>query len=270
MNWTDQMNNTIELGTNRPQRIVSLVPSQTELLYDLGLSDEVVGITKFCVHPNAWYRNKTRVGGTKKIKPEVIHDLKPDLIIGNKEENTREDIEYLRQHYPVWMSDIIDVEDALHMIRDVGQLTGKPDAAINLIHQINTEREKLTAPSRRPSVAYFIWRNPWMVVGNETYIHSFLESCGFKNAFENEARYPEVQLESLQEREVDYLFLSSEPFPFKEKHANEIQKCLPDTKIRIVDGEMFSWYGSRMLKGFKYANQLIHKLIDDKSLKLNV
>jgi ABC-type Fe3+-hydroxamate transport system substrate-binding protein len=270
MNWTDQMNNTIALGTHPPQRIVSLVPSQTELLYDLGLSDEVVGITKFCVHPNLWFRNKTRVGGTKKIKPEVIHDLAPDLIIGNKEENTKEDIDYLRQHYPVWMSDIVELQDALHMIREVGDMIAKPDAATQLIHQINTERKKLPTPSRRPSVAYFIWRNPWMVVGNGTYIHSFLEGCGFKNAFEDEIRYPEVQLESLKAREIDYLFLSSEPFPFKQKHANEIQEFLPDTKIRIVDGEMFSWYGSRMSKGFRYANQLIREQLDDKKLNLSV
>ena len=112
-----------------PQRIISLVPSQTELLYDLGLQDRVVGITKFCVHPNIWFRTKTRVGGTKQLHPKIINDLHPDLIIANKEENDKEQIEALSQKYPVWISDIKSLQDALCMIESIGQITATASAA---------------------------------------------------------------------------------------------------------------------------------------------
>jgi len=259
MESTDQMNNTIDLGSTAPQRIISLVPSQTEYLYDLGLSDEVVGITKFCVHPKQWFKNKTRVGGTKKIKKDVIHSLEPDLIIGNKEENTRDDIEYLQQYYPVWMSDIVTVEDALDMMIELGRVTHKEKIAEDWIKRIKEEKNNIGQISPRPHVGYYIWRNPWMAVGKNTYIHEFLESCGFQNAFSEFNRYPEMPIEKLKNRKLDFIFLSSEPFPFKEKHITELQALLPDTQIKLVDGEMFSWYGSRMKKGFRYVGKLVEE-----------
>lgn len=260
MTLRDQMNREVKLNTYPPKRIISLVPSQTELLADLGLDDEVVGITKFCVHPEAWFRNKQRVGGTKKVKKDVVHDLQPDLIIGNKEENTREDIEYLQKHYPVWMSDIVTIPDALDMIAQLGIVTQKEKEAKNWINKINEARKQLPALPNAPTVAYFIWRNPWMVVGNHTYIHEFLEACGFQNAFAEQSRYPEVELKKLGDKKIDIVFLSSEPFPFKDKHIAEIKEYLPDAHIELINGEMFSWYGSRMQKGFDYVSHLIKQL----------
>ncbi len=256
----DQMNEEVKLNTYPPKRIISLVPSQTELLADLGLEDEVVGITKFCVHPEAWFRKKQRIGGTKKVKMDVVHNLQPDLIIGNKEENTREDIQYLKKHYPVWMSDILSLSDSIEMIEQLGFITQKETEAKKWVQRINEARIQLPELPKSPSVAYFIWRKPWMVVGNNTYIHNFMEACGFKNAFADLDRYPKVELENLESRNIDLVFLSSEPFPFKDKHIAELNKHLPEATIKLINGEMFSWYGSRMKMGFDYVSNLIKKM----------
>lgn len=259
MIFRDQMQRAVELPA-APQRIVSLVPSQTELLYDLGLEDRVVGITKFCVHPKCWFYEKQRVGGTKQVKLERILDLKPDLIIGNKEENTRADIETLAKHYPVWMSDIEDLPDALAMIREVGHLVGKKEAAANLAQQIDSSFEALQQlPPRR--VAYFIWQKPLMVAAPQTFIDTILKRWGLQNCFAHKERYPVITLAELQEAQPDYIFLSSEPFPFKEKHLETFRATCPKAEVCLVDGELFSWYGSRLLKTVDYLNSLNEVLL---------
>ena len=242
-----------------PLRIVSLVPSQTELLADLHLGEAVVGITKFCVHPEDWFRNKPRVGGTKKVKLDVIRKLSPNLIIGNKEENTPEDIKALEKDYPVWMSDIEDLDDALEMIRTVGLLTNRQPAAEELAGQIQGAFIKLNQYTQRlspTSAAYLIWRGPYMVAGRETFIDYMLQQAGFRNVFKRERRYPEVRLDDIAAREPAVILLSSEPYPFKDKHIAEIQAVCPTSEIRLVDGELFSWYGSRLLKSPDYFRSL--------------
>jgi ABC-type Fe3+-hydroxamate transport system substrate-binding protein len=261
MVFIDQMNHQVYLPNTPPKRIISLVPSQTELLHELGLSDEVAGITKFCVHPRRWFREKIRVGGTKKVKLDIIRNIHPDLIIGNKEENTKEDIELLRKHYPVWMSDIRSVEAAFDMIKAIGKITQKENKALECVRNIQKAKETIPQLDEAPSVAYFIWRKPWMVVGRNTYINNFLHSCGFRNAFADKLRYPEVNLSLLSDRNPDYIFLSSEPFPFKDKHLRELQAVTPDSNIELVNGEMFSWYGPRMKQGFDYVSKLIQNQI---------
>ena len=240
-----------------PRRIISVVPSQTELLYDLGLQEEVIALTKFCVHPQQWYRNKERIGGTKNLNLEKIKSLAPDLILANKEENTKEEIEELQRHFPVWISDITTVEHALQMIGHIGEITGNHDAAQQLIRTIieNYPDEKTTLRS----AAYFIWYRPWMCVGNTTFIHDVLRRCGYKNVFGKESRYPEINEEQLKEADPDVVLLSSEPFPFKEKHITEIKKILPNTEVKLVDGELFSWYGSRMVKACPYLKSFVRK-----------
>ena len=137
MEFVDQMNNIIRLGAF-PKRIISLVPSQTELLFDLGLDSEVVGITKFCIYPDKWFRNKKRVGGTKTISIEAVRKLNPDLIVGNKEENTKEDILLLSEIAPVWMSDIVSLEDAKKMIIEIGKITNTHTNACSIAKKIAT------------------------------------------------------------------------------------------------------------------------------------
>jgi len=247
MRFTDQIGHRIDVPT-RPVRIVSLVPSQTELLFDLGLDEEVIGITKFCVHPKTWFRTKQRVGGTKTPKLDLIESLKPDLILANKEENRKEDIEHLLKIAPVWCSDILSLEEAFEMIRDVGQLVGKANASIELIGQIKEQFRALQQFKPRRAL-YFIWKDPLMVAGKGTFIDSVLAYAGFENAAENlNGRYPEITAEEVNALSTDVLLFSSEPFPFTGKHMEEMRSLFDAFTCLEVDGELFSWYGSRLLK----------------------
>ena len=255
---TDQMNRKIKLPDGAPQRIISLVPSQTEFLFDLGLEEEVVGITKFCVHPSEWFQTKARVGGTKTINFEKIAALRPDLIIGNKEENDRTQIETLAEHYPVWMSDITTLNDATDMMLRLGVLTDKTEKAQALVTEIRKFFHAYLMqemPIRR--VAYFIWRKPYMVAAQGTFIHEMLGMAGFKNVFNYLDRYPEITLDTLAAAQPDCIFLSSEPYPFAEKHIAVFQEACPAARIQIVDGEMFSWYGSRLRFAPAYFRSLL-------------
>ncbi|TGE26153.1 cobalamin-binding protein [Hymenobacter aquaticus] len=229
-----------------PRRIVSLVPSQTELLYDLGLGSRVVGVTKFCIHPAAARQQATVIGGTKNFDFARIAALKPDLIIGNKEENYQEGIEQLAASYPVWLSDIVTLNDSLEMIRRVGFITGRKQEAETLATEIASSFTSLTPARPLASAAYFIWRKPYMVAAGGTFINDLLPRAGFRNVFADLARYPEITAEQLAAAAPEVILLSSEPYPFAEKHVAEFQAICPSATVRIVDGEMFSWYGSRL------------------------
>jgi ABC-type Fe3+-hydroxamate transport system substrate-binding protein len=230
-----------------------LVPSQTELLVDLGLRDRIVGVTKFCIHPKGLKKEKTVIGGTKNFHFDKIESLQPDLIIGNKEENYQEGIERLAEKFPVWMSDIFTLEDAYRMILSLGELTDTSIKANQIVSQIKQGLEKEF--KFKGSAVYLIWKDPLIAVGSNTFIDSLLERAGFKNLI-NQPRYPEIDLEEIVKLNPEILLLSSEPYPFKEKHILFFQEKLPKTKIMIVDGEMFSWYGSRLLFAGGYFERL--------------
>jgi len=241
-----------------PQRIVSLVPSQTELLFDLGLADKVIGVTKFCIHPAEARTKTTVIGGTKNFDIDKIAALNPDLIIGNKEENYQIGIEQLTTRYPVWMSDISTLLDSLDMIRRVGFITGVKEKAAALAAEIESSfsglEAKLTPP--KTTAAYFIWRKPYMVAASGTFIDDLLRQAGFSNAFSDQSRYPEITPEQLAAAAPQRILLSSEPYPFSEKHLAEFQQLCPNAKVEIVDGELFSWYGSRLRQSAAYLSQL--------------
>lgn len=258
--FTDQMNRQV-LIAQPLQRIVSLVPSQTELLYDLGLNEEVVGITKFCIYPQKWYRNKPRVGGTKNFSVQKIVALNPQLVIGNKEENTRQGIEELEKILPVWMSDVQNLPDAIAMIQQIGQLCGKTDAAFQMTQQIQRLFEQIPK-AHGQRVLYLIWRNPYMAAGHQTFINAMLTHvCGFTNVLPPEAgRYPQVDVSLLRELQPDVVMLSSEPYPFTPKHTAEIEEILHRATILPVNGEFFSWYGSRLLHAAPYLKQVIDRV----------
>ena len=261
--YTDQMDRIVEIDFP-PRSIISLVPSQTELLYYLGLREEVIGITKFCVHPEEWYNEKTKIGGTKNINFEKIELLKPDLIIGNKEENEQEQITSLSKTFPVWMSDIENITQAVECIRRLGEITGKEYRAKDLIQEINIKKEKLDLKIKNvkpKNAVYLIWNEPIMTVSKNTFIHHMMEVAGMKNVFENHTqRYPITSISEIKDKKPDLILLSSEPYPFKEKHIHQFKKYFPDSHILVVDGEMFSWYGSRMLHAFEYFEMLHHEI----------
>ena len=201
--FVDQMNNTIRLS-GIPRRIVSLVPSQTELLFALGVGDRVVGITKFCIYPKELFRSKKKVGGTKNVDFEKVKALKPDLIIGNKEENDQSNIEQLASIAPIWMSDISNLTDALEMIQKVSDLVGESTNSMQLIADIRFQFDELS---------------------------------------------DYVKVKPLDGKTPSVLYL---PYPFKEKDIEEIKQIFPKAKVILVDGEMFSWYGSRLIHSPKY------------------
>jgi ABC-type Fe3+-hydroxamate transport system substrate-binding protein len=252
---TDQMGRRVAVPFP-PRRIVSLVPSQTELLFALGLGEWVVGVTKFCIHPTQARQSATIIGGTKNFDFEKIIGLKPDLIIGNKEENYQAGIEQLAGQFPVWMSDISSLAEALDMIRRVGFIGGRKDEAEMLATQIAASFQLLLPPAELVPAAYFIWRKPYMVAAAGTFIDEMLTRAGFRNVFANLARYPEITPEQLQAAAPRRILLSSEPYPFSEKHLTEFRAICPAAAISIVDGELFSWYGSRLLESAAYLRSL--------------
>ena len=244
-----------------PKRIISLVPSQTELLYHLHLNAEVVGITKFCVHPTEWFRSKTRIGGTKNVDISKIKNLQPDLIIANKEENVKSQVEEQAMDFPVWISDVNNLEEALRMIQAIGDMTGKKEKATQIAENIQKGFETFLPATPFPSVVYLIWQEPYMTVGGDTFINAMLQQAGYHNLFQHAQRYPTLTKKDLQNAQPDYLFLSSEPYPFSEKHVKDFESFLPHTKVVLVDGEMFSWYGSRLQQAPPYFRQLQHQLV---------
>ena len=235
-------------------RIVSLVPSITESLFDFGLTEmEVVGRTKFCIHPKTLITKVPVIGGTKNLNLDKIKALKPDLIIANKEENEKLQIEELGKYFEIWLTDIENLQDNQNFLTELGTLLNKQGLALNFNEKINVifDSSKELAPKK---VAYLIWKNPYMTVGSDTFIHEIIEKLGFTNLFEDSKRYPEISVNQM--KEAEYVFLSSEPFPFQQKHIDELQKELPDSKIILVDGEAFSWYGTHLSRCGDYFKTL--------------
>ncbi len=253
--YTDQMGRTISISSS-PRRIISLVPSQTELLVDLGLTEELVGITKFCIHPDEIFKTKTRVGGTKKVDLQKVRDLQPDLIIANKEENSEKDIRALEKEFPVWISDIKTLNHALSMIESLGSICNRKQIAGEMVRDIKVKFEALALHPEKRSVLYFIWQDPYMLAGEDTFIDDVIKQCGWTNAAAGMGRYPELNSSEISDLKPDVILLSSEPFPFSEKHIEAFKIMCPESKIELVDGEMFSWYGSRLLKSPAYLEVL--------------
>lgn len=242
-----------------PQRIVSLVPSQTELLYDLGLEDRIVGVTKFCVHPERARKTKTIIGGTKKFDLDRIVSLKPDLIVGNKEENYPGGIAFLRDRYPVWMSDIYNLDDALGMITSVSVITGTQAKGEWLVQNIDKAFRRIPSLRNRRTL-YLMWHSPWMGAASRTFIDHLMQRMGLQNVLAGRERYPELTEEDIIGLKPELVLLSSEPFPFADKHVSSIQALLPRARVLLVDGELFSWYGSRLVKTAAYAGLLADQL----------
>ena len=263
--FIDQIGNLVTFE-HSPKRIVSLVPSQTELLFDMGLEEKIVGITKFCVHPYHFKSTKKIVGGTKKVNYDKIRELNPDIIITNKEENTLEMVEELRKIAPVWVTNVITLEDNQKMIDDFGRIFNCRTEAQKWNDKIHFAFKDFVdfmkdVPIRK--AAYFIWRDPYMAAGQDNFINALLQLNHFKNIYDDKGRYPEVEIRRIRlEGDPDVVFLSSEPYPFKDEHAFEIGRFTHHAKTVFVDGEMFSWYGSRILKAFDYFKVLQEKLKD--------
>jgi ABC-type Fe3+-hydroxamate transport system substrate-binding protein len=241
-----------------PARIISLVPSITVLLHALGLNSTTVGITKFCTAPAHWHQHKTRIGGTKNVDLQKIVGLQPDLIIANKEENIKEQVLTLASDFPVLLTDVNNLNDALQMITTVGIQTHSLPKALSIVASIETNFSKAILPTEMPiPAAYLIWKDPYMSVGGDTFIHAMMETAGFRNVFSDQMRYPTVTIQNIKASQCKVLLLSSEPYPFKEKHLHFFRTQLPEVNAILVNGEMFSWYGSKLIEAAGYFETLM-------------
>jgi iron complex transport system substrate-binding protein len=251
-------------------RIVSLCPSYTELVFDLGRGDDLVGITEWCVHPADRVGAIEKVGGTKNPKVERIVELSPDVVLMNDEENRLADAEALRAAgVPVLATFPKDCAGTAEMVRTVGAALERPGEAESIARDIEARAARVRSESRgRPPVrfAYLIWRKPWMSVNADTFAHALLAQAGGQNVFEGRAeRYPEVTLEELALANPDLVLLCTEPFPFQAKHADELalETGIARERFRIADGEYLSWHGSRTPAGIDYAAGLIASVRGD-------
>lgn len=264
MTFFDDLGNELTLKST-PKRIVSLVPSITETLYDLNLEDDIVGVTKFCVHPVHFKHVKTIVGGTKDAKIEKIKTLKPDIVFCNKEENTPEIVAQLQKFTQVYVTNIRCIDDAISMIEKFGLILNRRVDARQINHKINIKLNDFNLfikDFELKKAAYFIWYNPWMVAGNDTFINSLLSLNKFTNIYQNKKDiYPTIEAKKIRlEGDPDFVLFSSEPFPFKDKHVFEMGRHTHHASAIYVDGEMFSWFGSRLLKSFDYFKSLRERI----------
>lgn len=246
--------------SNPPRRIISLCPSITETLFELGLDECVVGRTSYCIHPEDKVKDTKIIGGTKQVDVNLIRELRPDIIVTDKEETPKELAETLMKEFPLFIFDVQKYNHALSMIEVLGELTNRVEKAKDMVSNIEEEFAFLPGVDNN-RVAYLIWRKPYMAAGQSTFINSMLDRCGFKNTLlHREERYPAVTVEELRGLNLDYLLLSSEPFPFSEEHKDELKAELPNVNIVFVDGQSFSWYGAKMKKAGRYFRSMIETI----------
>lgn len=224
------------------------------MLFDFELQDQIVGRTRFCERPAHKVKDIKVIGGTKNPKIDKIKQLKPDFVIASKEENRKRDVEELRGFTHVHVTDVKTVKDAMASIHELGRLLGREKQASKILSAVKREMGRI--PLIKPATAaYFIWRKPWMSVGGDTYINDVMQQWGLENIYAEEKRYPEIILEKLADAQPEFILLSSEPFPFKEKHVQEVVQCCPNSSVVLIDGQWFSWYGSRMVEAFGELNE---------------
>ena len=264
----------VGLSTEAPRRrIVSLIPSTTETLCALGLADALVGITAYCREPAAVTRTKTRIGGEKDPDLDKIRALAPDLVVANIEENLAAHVETLRGWgIPVWVTYPRTVAGALAMIRELGDVTGARGAAVALLGELEPLVARVQAAMRnRPPVPVFyaIWREPYMTVGPDTYVHDVLAVCGAANVFgDARERYPAVTLDEVAARRPAVILLPDEPFRFREIHTRDFAAhrdvpAVRDGRVMLVDGKPFTWHGPRLADALRTLPRLFHPDLDD-------
>ncbi len=243
-------------------RLLTLCPSLTELVFDAGRGADLVGRTKFCVHPQPAVGDLPVVGGTKDPRLERIVELAPDLVLMNREENRVEDAEALREagiEVADWMPR--DPAETAGMVREIGERIDARAECERIAREIETAAAEAAAaaPATAPTFVYLIWRGPYMAVGRDTFISRMLETAGARNALAGDERYPSLESAELAALDPDLVLLSSEPFPFGEQHVSEFAQAtgLDSARCRLVDGELLSWHGSRTPAGLRYASGVV-------------
>jgi len=244
---------------DQPRRIISLCPSITETLFELGAGKQVAGLTSYCIHPYKKTKKKTKIGGPRNPDIPGILDLDPDLVITSREENRQEDVDILRKKLPVITFDVKSIESSRNMILKLGLITWRLKPAMNYVQKLD-KLLHIKAPLHEAySVLYLVWKDPWMAAGHGNYICDLMKSQGFINVLpEHSRRYPVIHPAEIVQ--PDFIFLSSEPFPFNSEHLEETSIIFGGTKTVLVDGEMFGWYGTRIIRAIPYIRALRKKI----------
>ena len=265
---TDALGDELRLG-GPAKRIVSLVPSISESLIELGAGGTLVGITNYCVHPAAAVASIAKVGGTKGFAFDKIAALTPDLIIANKEENRKHHIDKLRESYPVFVTYPRTVGEAIDMVGDLGTLTGTVERAqaFAAAYQEIISRGPPGQHAAPLRTACLIWRDPWMAAGPGTYMSDLLETVGFQIVFtDDDGRYPETTLEAIIERTPQVIILPDEPYEFAEKDQKDVERVLVEkghrARVVLMDGSYLTWFGTRTLPGLRYLHGLRRELLE--------
>lgn len=246
--FTDALGRSVE-APSPPARIVSLVPSVTETLFSFGVGHSVVGVTRFCAEPADGVSRLPKVGGTKDVDVGAVLGLAPDLVLANAEENRREDIEGLIEAgATVMVTFPRTVADALEELQVLAEIVGAGETAAAILDDASREvAGDSTPPSEAVPVFCPIWRRPWMTIGPHTYIHDMIRLCGGRNIFADaNPRYPQVSLAEVRARAPEVVLLPDEPYPFEDKHAEEVIEALGPVRIHLVDGKDLCWYGPRI------------------------
>ncbi len=250
-----------------PRRIVSLVPSLTETLFALGAGEALAGVTEFCVHPAQGVARLPRVGGTKNPKLEAILGLAPDLVLANKEENRRRDVERLEAAgVRVFVTYARGVREAVDEIRVLGRICAHEAPAEKIGAEVEEELAAVTA--RRAGAAptatvALIWRDPFMAVGADTFAHDLLLCCGASNPFAGAGagRYPRIELRELEAAQPDVILLPTEPYAFGERDRAELLAldcpAARTGRVHVIEGELLSWYGPRMPRALRTIAALL-------------
>lgn len=249
-----------------PRRIVCLVPSITETVFALGRGDAVVGVTDYCVHPASEVGTRTRVGGTKNPKLNLVRALRPDLVIANREENRRRDVERLEETgVAVWVTYARGVDEAIREIRVLGRVLGVPEAASAILRDVDSGRASARARTTepRPRVVALVWKRPYMSVNGDTFAHDLLVESGGENPFATrERRYPRIREAEIEEARPDVILLPTEPYAFGERDRQEVLsvRCPASEsgRVHIVEGELLSWYGPRMGRALRTFARLLY------------
>lgn len=266
MSYVDALGRTLEVKSP-PRRIVSLVPSLTEALFVLGVGEAVVGVSDFCVEPREAVAAKTKVGGTKALDVARVLSLRPDLVVASAEENRREDIRALVQAgLPVFVTLPTTVAGAIDLLEQLAGMTGAVEAGARVVAEARETLAGVEAANEgRQPVRTFcpIWRNPWMTIGPDTYMHDFVTVCGGDNVFGlRHERYPRVQLSEMAERDPEVVLLPDEPYRFEFKHVSEISafrevSAVRDGRIYLLEGKHLCWYGPRIAGSLRYVSGLM-------------
>ena len=270
MGLKDDLGDRVELNVPAA-RIVSLVPSITETLFELGAGGQVAGVTDYCIHPAAAVAQILKVGGTKGFSLDRVVGLEPDLVIANKEENRKPEVEALRRECPVFVTDPRTVEQAMKTVLDLGMLTGRAVEASTMAADCESRLSGVyPATLARPfRTVCFVWRDPWMAVGSDTYVGDLLDTFGFKNIFASEdGRYPQTSLEAVLDRGPEVIMLPDEPFEFGSGDVGEIEAFFAErgapVKIFAMDGTLLTWFGYRTALGVDYLQRTKTSLLAGK------